>query len=102
MPEARKAARMSTALTCLTSHCPSPQSNVRGPSAAMHLCGCEVGMLHGLLPTPPGVALGIGLGTYAGRVHLTVTCNNGLLDAQELLGLMVDEHATYCAAVAPK
>ena len=56
--------------------------------------------LFGFLPTPPGVGLGIAIGTYAGRASLSVACDRTLMgdSANELLGLMMAEHARYCEA----
>ena len=55
--------------------------------------------MQGFLPTPPGVALGVGIGTYAGRVSLSVaTLKHVVPDANELLGFMLDEHLAYVHA----
>ena len=73
-------------------------SNVRGPPKRLHINGSEVESITGFLPTPPGVALGVGLGTYAGSIGVSVTCDRVLLGdgaADELLQLMLQEHERY-------
>ena len=79
-------------------------SNVRGPPEALHLDGKKLSSLYGFLPTPPGVALGVGIGTYAGRLCVSVCCDRGLLgdDSHELLRRMLDEHASLCATAATR
>ena len=74
-------------------------SNVRGPPDALHIGGMALGELFGFLPTPPGVGLGVGIGTYAGGAALSVVCDRNLLgdSSKELLGHMLNEHAAYCA-----
>ena len=47
----------------------------------LHVGGMELGELFGFLPTPPGVGLGVGIGTYAGRAALSVACDRALLGA---------------------
>ena len=61
---------------------------VRGPPDQLHIGGLGLGELFGFLPTPPGVGLGVGIGTYAGRISLSITCDRSLLGdaAAELLG----------------
>lgn len=73
-------------------------SNVRGPPDMLHIGGMALGELFGFLPTPPGVGLGVGIGTYAGQCALSVTCDRALLGdaADELLGAMLAEHERYC------
>ena len=72
-------------------------SNVRGPPRQLHINGSAIQSLIGFLPTPPGVALGIGLGTYAGKLGLSVTCDRcmGESSAEEILCLMLDEHMRF-------
>jgi len=77
-------------------------SNVRGPTEKLHMRGVDISSLNGFLSTPAGVALGLGLGTYAGRVALSVSCDRGLLGddaAGQLMQMMIDDHEALCAAV---
>ena len=78
-------------------------SNVRGPPKQLHINGSAIQSLIGFLPTPPGVALGIGLGTYAGKLGLSVTCDRcmGENSAETLLGLMLEEHTRFLREVSP-
>lgn len=68
-------------------------SNVRGPPEQLHIGGFKLSGLFGFLPTPPGVALGIGVGTYGGQISVSLTCDRGLLgdDATMLLEMMLEE-----------
>ena len=77
-------------------------SNVRGPPDALHIGGLRLSSLYGFLPTPPGVALGLGFGTYAGQIALSIVCDRGLLgdDSGTLLRMMCDEHAAFCASAS--
>ncbi len=79
-------------------------SNVRGPPDMLHINSLPISSLNGFLSTPPGVALGLGLGTYAGRVALSVSCDRGLLGdeaACQIMQLMLDDHEALCAAIEP-
>ena len=74
-------------------------SNVRGPPEELHVGGLPMKQLFGFLPCPPGVGLGVGLGTYAGKAALSVTCDTALLgegSADRFIGRMMEEHQRYC------
>ena len=65
---------------------------------SLHIHGKRVESLSGFLPTPTGVALGVGLGTYGGGIGISITCDVGVLGeeaAQTILDLMLEEHREY-------
>jgi diacylglycerol O-acyltransferase len=68
-------------------------SNVRGPTETLHVQGLAMGKLFGFLPTPPSVGLGIGLGTYAGQLNISVACDKELMgdDAGLVLQMIIEE-----------
>ena len=75
--------------------CSVIMSNVRGPPRALHINGLNLSRLYGFLPAPAGVALGVGIGTYAGTVALSVACDKARLGegaADEILRLMMEGH----------
>ena len=68
----------------------------------MHMYTGELKLssLFGFLPTPPGVALGVGVGTYAGQLSVSLTCDRQLLqdDAGVLLEIMLEDASALCAS----
>ena len=67
-------------------------SNVRGPPAALTLCGARVDAC-GFVPPPPGVPVGVGLASVGGALTLTVNADaRAIPDARAFLGRVLDEY----------
>mmetsp|Transcript_18626 Transcript_18626/g.37336 ORF Transcript_18626/g.37336 Transcript_18626/m.37336 type:complete len:559 (+) Transcript_18626:231-1907(+) len=67
-------------------------SNVRGPSFHLHVAGRRVESVRGFVPPPPGVPVGVVVGSYAGRLGLTVNADGRVVeDGERFLGWVVEE-----------
>jgi hypothetical protein len=68
-------------------------TNIRGPEHAVHLDGRPVQSFLGFLPLPPGIPVGMVVGSYQGEIQLAVTAERWAVpDADRFLGWVVDEY----------
>mmetsp|Transcript_46812 Transcript_46812/g.114134 ORF Transcript_46812/g.114134 Transcript_46812/m.114134 type:complete len:805 (-) Transcript_46812:966-3380(-) len=68
-------------------------TNVRGPEHTVHLDGHPVQSFLGFLPLPPGIPVGMVVGSYNGEVQLAVTAERyAVPDADRFLNWVIDEY----------
>ena len=68
-------------------------TNVRGPEQTVHLDGRPVQSFLGFLPLPPGIPVGMVVGSYNGEVQLAVTAEQyAVPDADRFLKWVIDEY----------
>lgn len=70
-------------------------TNVKGPEDVVHLDGRQVEAFLGFLPLPPGIPIGMVVGSYNKQITLTVTAEPWAVpDADRFLGWVVEEYQT--------
>mmetsp|Transcript_46814 Transcript_46814/g.114146 ORF Transcript_46814/g.114146 Transcript_46814/m.114146 type:complete len:807 (-) Transcript_46814:966-3386(-) len=68
-------------------------TNVRGPEHTVHLDGRPVQSFLGFLPLPPGIPVGMVVGSYNGEVQLAVSAEQyAVPDADRFLNWVIDEY----------
>jgi diacylglycerol O-acyltransferase len=68
-------------------------TNVRGPETPVHLDGRRVETTLGFLPLPPGIPIGMVIGSYANRLTLTIMAEpSAVPDADLFLSWVVEEY----------
>lgn len=68
-------------------------TNVRGPSRKVHIGSRTVESFHGFVPLPPGVPIGVVVGSYDGNVTLTLTAEPWAVpDGDRFLAWVLDEY----------
>ena len=67
-------------------------SNVRGPPKYLHVAGRRVERVCGFVPPPPGVPIGVVVGSYGGKVTITVNADARCVeDGEKFLGWVLEE-----------
>jgi diacylglycerol O-acyltransferase / wax synthase len=70
-------------------------TNVRGPEQTVHLAGRQVEAFLGFLPLPPGIPIGMVVGSYNGQLTLTVTAEPWAVpDADRFLSWVAEAYET--------
>merc|ERR1712167_458691 len=78
----------------LTSNIQLACSNVQLAPSAVHVHGHRVMSMHACFPAPPGVALGVIVASFEGKVIIFATSDDTLLGAgfaRTLMGLVAEE-----------
>jgi WS/DGAT C-terminal domain/Wax ester synthase-like Acyl-CoA acyltransferase domain len=76
-------------------------TNVRGPPSAIHLGGRKVESFHGFVPLPPGVPVGVVVGSYDNRVTLTLAAEPWAVpDGDQFLSWVLEEYLRLVEAAS--
>jgi len=68
-------------------------TNSRGPEEKVHINGRPVEALNGFLPLPPGLPVGVVVGSYNSKVSLSLNADKfAIPDADKFLGWVLDEY----------
>jgi hypothetical protein len=68
-------------------------TNSRGLQEKVHIGGRRVESIAGFLPLPPGLPVGVVIGSYAGEIHLSVNAETwAVSDSDKFLGWVLDEY----------
>merc|ERR1712118_241037 len=79
----------------LTSSVECVFTNVRGPDMQLHLLGRKITSFMGFVPPPPGVGLGVAVGSFFGKLNFSVSVDKTLMgDASQALARFYDEELT--------
>ena len=74
-------------------------SNNRGLPRHVHLGGRRIEAMHGFVPLPPGIPIGVVVMSYAGNVNLTVTAEPWAVpDSDRFLTWVLDEYMNLLMA----
>jgi len=66
-------------MSSLTSGVECVFTNVRGPDMELHLLGHKIVNFMGFVPPPPGVSLGVAVGSFFGNVQFSISADHALL-----------------------
>ena len=76
-------------------------TNGRGYPKKVHMNGRRVETIQGFLPLPPGLPVGIVVGSYGNVISLSINAESWAVpDGDEFLGWVVDEYKLLCKEVA--
>jgi hypothetical protein len=68
-------------------------TNSRGFQEKVHIGGRRVESIAGFLPLPPGLPVGVVIGSYGGEIHLSVNAETWAVpDSDKFLGWVLDEY----------
>lgn len=68
-------------------------TNSRGFEEKVHIDGRRVESIAGFLPLPPGLPVGVVIGSYGGEIHLSVNAETWAVpDSDKFLGWILDEY----------
>lgn len=68
-------------------------SNVRGPPKPLHIKGRLISSVHGFVPLPPGIPIGIVVSSYAGNVKLSLSAEPWAVpDGDQFLVYVLEEY----------
>jgi diacylglycerol O-acyltransferase / wax synthase len=68
-------------------------SNVRGPHTPLHIKGRLVQSVHGFVPLPPGIPIGVVVGSYADNVQLSLSAEPWAVpDGDQFLVYVLEEY----------
>lgn len=68
-------------------------SNVRGPPTPLHVKGRRVQSVHGFVPLPPGIPIGVVVSSYAGNVKLSLSAEPWAVpDGDQFLVYVLEEY----------
>lgn len=74
-------------------------TNTRGSPTPVHLGGRLVETMFGFVPLPPGVPVGVVVGSYAGSMHLTLTAEPWAVpDGDQFLAWVLEEYLKLLSA----
>lgn len=78
-------------------------TNVRGSPHPIHINGRKVQSLHGFVPCPPGVPIGVVVSSYAGNVSLTLSAEPWAVpDGNLFLSYVLEEYKSLLAQAVRK
>jgi len=78
-------------------------TNTRGPTEPLHLKGRSVESFLGFVPLPPGLPMGIVLGSYAGHITMTLSaCPWAVPDGDQFLSWVLEEYLELVKAAKLK
>jgi diacylglycerol O-acyltransferase / wax synthase len=78
-------------------------TNVRGPPSAIHLGGRKVESFHGFVPLPPGVPVGVVVGSYDNHVTLTLAAEPWAVpDGDQFLSWVLEEYLRLVEAATAR
>ena len=76
-------------------------TNARGYPEKVHINGRRVESIQGFLPLPPGLPVGIVVGSYGNLVSLSINAEKWAVpDGDKFLGWIIDEYKLLCKEVA--
>jgi len=76
-------------------------TNVRGPPTPVHLAGRRIDSILGFVPLAPGLPVGVVVGSYAGRMQLTLTAEPWAVpDADRFLRWVLEEYISLVDAAS--
>jgi WS/DGAT C-terminal domain len=68
-------------------------SNVRGPHTPLHIKGRLIQSVHGFVPLPPGIPIGVVVGSYADNVQLSLSAETWAVpDGDQFLVFVLEEY----------
>ena len=68
-------------------------TNVKGPDKALHYQGREVEAVHGFIPIPPGIPVGVTINSYNGKINLGLTAESWAVpDGDRFLSFVLEEY----------
>lgn len=68
-------------------------SNVRGPPKPLHIKGRLISSIHGFVPLPPGIPIGVVVSSYAGNVKLSLSAEPWAVpDGDQFLIYVLEEY----------
>ena len=78
-------------------------TNSRGFEDKVHINGMTVEAVAGFLPLPPGLPIGVVVGSYGSVIHLSVNADKWAVpDADIFLSWVLDEYKLLCKEAALK
>ena len=68
-------------------------TNVQGPPTKIHVGGRRIESMHGFVPLPPGVPIGVVVGSYAGDMHMSLSAEPWAVpDGDQFLVWVLEEY----------